>query len=277
MNQLRKAPMRSHRFSFSVVLSVVFCTAPLAALASEQPDAEIAVATVGGQTLVVHELGGACALNNADVLRQIGVDASIIAIPALVTYPKGPSKTTRVMLVDRKCKFTQSFEPYGMLQAGWAPKLAEATRLGFLDLNDLRRGVGDPDWGSWNLRTSTWERTPCCAPAHSVIQANEQSVLQSKIRPSFAGALIQVALLPVVKWTYLAIVLTCGLIAFRRGRRGLSLLMQSVFVLPIKAAVFSVGIATIGSLAGLAALIGSGGMGLFAGEVRNRMKASWRR
>lgn len=261
----------------SVIFRVVFLMVPPAVFASEQPDAEIAVATAGGQRLLVRESGGACSLNNADVLRQIGVDASIVAIPALVTYPMGTSKITKVMLVDRKCDITQSFTPYGMLISGWAPKLAEATRLGFLDLNDLRRGIGSPDWGSWNLRTSSWERTPCCSPAHSVIQANEQRFYEARVQPSFSEALMRAALLPVVKWTYLAIVLTCGLIAFRRGRRGLSLVLQSVFVLPIKAVVFALGIATIGSLAGLAALFGSGGMGLFAGEVRNRMKASWRR
>ena len=265
------------RTARSLVLSVTFSVLPIAALTSEQPDAEIAVATVAGQRLLVQEPGGSCSLNKAAVLRQIGVDAAIIAIPALVTYAKGETKITRVLLVDRQCKFVQSFEPYGILLTDWPAKLAEATRLGFLDLSDLRRNIRDPAWGSWNLRTSSWELTPCCSPLHSVTQANEHRRLQSMLPLSVPQALVQVALLPVVKWTYLALVLICGLVALNRGRRGLSLVLQSLFVLPIKAVVFSIGIATIGSVAGLAAIVGSGGMGLFAGEVRNRMKASWRR
>ena len=272
-------PPRSARpkMARSAMLSLTLFGLPLAALASEQPDAEIAVATAAGQRLLVQEPGGACSLNKAAVLRQIGVDASISAIPALVTYAKGPRKIIRVLLVDRQCKFVQSFEPYGILLTDWPAKLAEATRLGFLDLSDQRRNIRDPAWGSWNLRTGSWEVTPCCSPAHSVIQADEHRRLQSMLPLSVPQALVQVALLPVVKWTYVAAVLTCGLIAFSRGRRELSLVLQSVFVLPIKAVVFSIVIATIASLAVLAAIVGSGGMGLFAGEVRNRMRASWRR
>ena len=184
----------------SVILSLTLFVVPVAGLASEQPDAEIAVATVAGQRLLVHVPRGACTLNNAAVLRQTGVDAFIIAIPALVTYAKGSSKITRVMLVDRHCKFTQSFEPYGMLLTDWAPKFAEATRIGFLDLSDQRRNIRDPAWGSWNLRTSSWELTPCCSPAHSLIQANEQRRLQSMLPLSVPQALVQVALLPAVKY-----------------------------------------------------------------------------
>ncbi len=145
---VRSASSAQSNSARTVILSLTFLMVLPAALAYDQAENEIAVATSEGKGIVVHKPHGACSLDDPNVLRQIGADASFGGIPALVTYPMGASKNSRVMIVDRKCNVTQNFAPYGILIDGWAPKLAEASRLDFLDLSDQRRGGGDPAWGS---------------------------------------------------------------------------------------------------------------------------------
>ena len=262
----------------ALLISLLTFLVPLQANAGE-PENQVAVATVDGQRLVVQQGSGPCALGSKEVQHKVGLDRSSNAgVPALESYAQEGRLLSRIVILDLACNRTQTFREYGILVNGWVPKLAEAMQLGYLDLSDLRRGIGDPNWGSWNLRTNTWDPAPCCStPAHSIIQIKEQQMLQAAIPPTVLGSIWMLVRTPVVMWVYAAIVTVCGLMAFVRGRRGVSLVVHGAIVLPMKALFIALALACVASIAALASLLQSGGMSLFVHKIRDRMMVSWRK
>lgn len=270
-------------------LLLLWLLVPIAVLAAGSVDILVA-ATAEGKPITVKAAGGSCTLSSKDVQRRMGLSSAgstarheVVPDSLVPAYAVSPSRpefplgavNSRLVIVDLACRENAGLRKYpGEIAANWYPLLAEATKLGYMDV----RSEGDGKWGSWNLRTNKWDPEPCCAsPQHSLIGAAWQRTYDRQhVPPASLWPVVWNLIQPAV-WVYAATVLVCFFVALGVGHRGWSLAGYALIVLPLQSVWLVALLVVVANLYALAGMVRSGGLAGFAAVTYSSATRAWRK